>query len=134
HPDETDAAERDERPAPADQRDEPRDNRRRDGVAETGEGVRDALREAAPAGRRPHLHRARRDRKRRTFADADEQANEKQRDDPGNRASEDRGGRPDEAAQEERPAGTDAIANPAAKDLKEKVRIGERRQHDAELR
>ena len=49
------------------------DHRRRDGVADARERVREALSEPAPLGRHPALHGSGRDGKRRAFTDAEQQ-------------------------------------------------------------
>ena len=113
--------------------DQPRDDRRRDGVAQPRERVRQTLREAAAADRRPALHRARRDRERRAFADADQQPAHEQRRQAAGEAGEDRGRRPDQAAEKQRPPRTEAIADPAAENLEHQIRITERRLQEAQL-
>ena len=80
------------------------------------------------------LHRARRHRKRRAFADAQHHAHEKQRHEPAGQAGENRRRRPDQAAGEQRPPRTEAIADPSAEDLKEDVRVSERRRDVSPLR
>src|SRR5205807_2863481 len=123
YPHETRAAERDERSAPRRQRNQPGDERRRHGIAEAREGVGDALRETTAFDRRPTLHGARRHRKRRSLADAEQQAHEEQRCETARKARENGRGRPDQAAGKQRQPRAKPVADPAAEYLKEQVRI-----------
>ena len=59
---------------------------------------------------------------------------EEQRHETAGEAGQDGRRRPDQAAQEQRAPRTEAIADPAAEDLKEQIRIAERRLQEAELR
>ena len=134
HPHETAAAEHDEGAAPRHERDQPRDDGWRDEVAETCEGVREALREAAAIGRRPALHRSRRDRKRCAFADPEHHPHQKEHHQAAGGAGENCGGGPDHAADEEGQARAETIADPAAEHLEEQVRIAERGEDQPEPR
>ena len=134
HPHETAAAEHDEGAAPRHERDQPRDDGWRDEVAETCEGVREALCEAAAIGRRPALHRSRRDRKRCAFADPEHHPHQKEHHQAAGGAGENCGGGPDHAADEEGQARAETIADPAAEHLEEQVRIAERGEDQPEPR
>src|ERR1043166_741241 len=133
HPDQAAEAKRDERSAPRNDANQVRDQRRRDRIADPREGVREALREAAARGRRPALHRARRDRERRALADAEHQPHEVQRHQAAGQAGQDRRGRPDQPADKQRPPRAPLVANPAAQNLKHRVRDAEGADHLPEL-
>ena len=132
-PEQAQTAEGDEGAAPGHEADQPGDDRRRHRVAEARERVRNSLGEATAPRRRPGLHCARRDGERRALADAQHESYEEQRRQGAREAGEDRGGRPDQPAYEERSSRPDAIAQPAAKNLKDDVRIAECRQDEREL-
>src|SRR5207248_1668454 len=134
HPDETATSEGDERPAPRDERDQPRHDRRGDGVAEARERMRDALRKTALMGGHPTLHRARRDWERRAFADAEHEPAQEQGRYAAGEAGEYRRGGPDETADEQRDARSEPIPNPPAEHLKEQVRKRKGREDEPELR
>jgi len=91
------------------------------------------LREPPASERRPVLHRARRDREGRAFADPDQKAAQEQRHQAARESGQDRRARPDEAAQKQGPPRPESIADPAAEDLEEEVGIPECRLQKAEL-
>jgi hypothetical protein len=74
-----------------------------------------------------------RHRERRAFTDAHQEPAEEQRGQAAGKSRQDRRGGPDEAAQEQRPARTEAVADPAAEDLENQVRVAERRLQKTKL-
>ena len=134
HPHDAHASKRHERAAPPDRGDEPRHDWRGDGISQPRKRVGDPLCEPSALDRRPALHRARRDRKRRAFADAEEHPHQEQRHEPAGEAGQDRRSCPDETAHEERPARPEAIPDPAAEHLKEQIRIRKCGKDEPELR
>ncbi|MHC2577069.1 hypothetical protein ACVMHR_001808 [Bradyrhizobium diazoefficiens] len=132
-PDEADEAEHDEGAAPGQPEDQQRHHGRRHGIAEPGEGMGQALREATAVGRRPVLHRARRGRERRALAEAEREARDEQPGETVDEAGHDGRGRPDHAAPEQRLARAEMITDPAADHLEQEIRIGESGEDEAEL-
>ena len=95
--------------------------------------MRDALGKAALAGRHPARQRARRGGKCGAFADTEQKPRQQQRHRAFDVSEHHRRGRPDRAADQQRQARPKLVAEPAARNLKECVRIGECGDRDAEL-
>ena len=132
-PHETATPEDDERSAPGDEGDEPRDDGRRDGVAAARERVRDSRAKPRRLGA-SSLHRAGGDGKGRAFAEAEEDTDEEQRSETASESGQNRGPGPDHPADEQRASRTHSIAKPSAEHLKQDIRIGEGREDKSELR
>jgi hypothetical protein len=77
--------------------------------------------------------RARRGRKGGALAEAEGETRRQQRDEAARRTGHHRRGADDEAADAQRAAGAEAVAEPAADELEQRVRIGEGREDKAEL-
>src|ERR1700738_534422 len=121
HPDGADDAEHDEGTAPAEGGHQRHHQRWGYGVAEPGEGMRDALSEAAAAGRRPVGHRAGGGGEGGPLADAQQHAGGEERPEAGDDAHQDCRAGPNDAGDGERPAGAEAVGDPAAADLQREV-------------
>jgi len=102
-------------------------------LAEARAGVRDALREAAFAGGNPTLLSACRSREGGAFAEAEQDAGEKERDETVDQAGQNRRDRPDDAAPEESLARSKFVADPAANNLEEKIRPRESGKYETEF-
>ena len=85
----------------------------------------DALCEAPLSGRHPDYHCARRRRKRRPLAETEGEPNEDERKKAADGSGQHRRDADDEPRDTERETRTEFIAEPAADQLKDRIRIGE---------
>jgi hypothetical protein len=95
--------------------------------------MREALSKTAPIARDPILHRPGRGRERCALAKAQHEADHEKRGEPAREAGEDRGRRPNYAAQKERKPRPPFVAKPTAEYLEQRIRIGECGKDQPEL-
>jgi len=89
----------------------------------------DALGAAALAHRHPARHGGGRGRKRGSFAEAEQYPGEQHRRQAACHTRKNGGAGPNAAAHDERSACSESVADPAADDLKNQIRVGKRGKH-----
>src|ERR1700726_4730724 len=95
--------------------------------------MHEALSKTAPVARDPILHCPRSGREGCALAKAQHEADHEKRGEPAREAGEDRGRRPDYAAQKERKPRAPFVAKPTAEYLEQRIRIGECGKDQPEL-